>query len=282
MSPDCTCPARTLPRRASSRRTVPWRTWAAVLVLPFLLAPSIAAASPVSMAVFDRDSHQWLAPTRHRGEHWIAGVPGHRYGVQLTNHGDRRVLVVLSVDGVNAISGETAHPSQAGYVLAPGQSTRVDGWRKSMREVAGFHFTALGDSYAARTGRPDHVGVIGIAVFDEAVAYAPPPPPAPIAQSDAAAGRPGLRREAAAEARAAAPASALPQRIGTGHGEREYAPTRHTQFQRATRTPAQVMQWRYDTPAALLARGIQPRPALRTPYRDAPQAFPTGFVPDPH
>ena len=197
------------------------RVAAALALAAVLLAPATAVAWPVSMAVLDRDEGEWLSPVRHRGEHWIAGTPGHRYGVQLTNTSDRRVLVVLSIDGVNAISGDTAHPSQAGYVLAPGQSTRIDGWRKSMQDVAGFHFTHLGDSYAARTGRPDHVGVIGIAVFDEArlQTLAPPAPPIarPHAGADAAGG--SRRQAAAAESSAAAPAAA--QRIGTGHGERE-------------------------------------------------------------
>src|SRR3546814_3906476 len=60
---------------------------------------------------------------------------------------------LLSVDGVNAVTGEDADPSQAGYVLAPWQSTEIDGWRKSLDEVARFRFTDLPDSYAARTGR---------------------------------------------------------------------------------------------------------------------------------
>ena len=40
-----------------------------------------------------------------------------------------------------------------------------------MDDVAQFYFTDLPDSYAARTGRPRNVGVIGVAVFREA----PPP-----------------------------------------------------------------------------------------------------------
>ena len=49
----------------------------------------------------------------------------------------------------------------------------IDGWRKSMDEVAAFYFTALPDSYAARTGRPDNVGVIGVALFREEPVFAP-------------------------------------------------------------------------------------------------------------
>ena len=44
----------------------------------------------------------------YRGASYVAGRPGDRYAVRLTNRSPGRVLVVLSVDGVNAVSGETA------------------------------------------------------------------------------------------------------------------------------------------------------------------------------
>jgi hypothetical protein len=85
--------------------------------------------------------------------------------VRLTNTVGERVLVVLSVDGVNAVTGETANPSQAGYVLDPWQSTEIAGWRKSLDDVAQFVFTDLPDSYArahraaAQRRRRRHRGV---------------------------------------------------------------------------------------------------------------------------
>ena len=144
----------------------------ALLTLALLAAsacsPPLFARSRVQLAVIDRDSGQWLPEYRRRGDTWIPGTPGHRYAVRLTNTSSERMLVVLSVDGVNAVSGETADLNQAGYVLSPGQSTDINGWRKSLDDVAQFVFTDFPDSYAARTSRPDNVGVIGIAVFEEA------------------------------------------------------------------------------------------------------------------
>ncbi len=101
------------------------------------------------------------------------------------------MLVVLSVDGVNIISGDTAGYDGRGYILAPYETYDISGWRKSQTEVAAFSFTSLPQSYAAETGRPGNVGVIGMAVFRErprptitplAVTPAPPPPPPPIAR----------------------------------------------------------------------------------------------------
>ena len=99
----------------------------------------------------------------------------------MTNHTDGRVLVVMSVDGVNILSGETAGYDQRGYIFDAHQSYLLKGWRKSLSEVADFTFTRLPQSYAALTGRPANVGVIGIAVFYEKVApvVAEPPPPEP-------------------------------------------------------------------------------------------------------
>ena len=128
-------------------------------------ATPVAAQPLVRIDVVDRDAGRWLPGHRHRGDTWIDGTPGHRYGVRLTNTSGERVLVVLSVDGINAVTGQTADPAQAGYVLAPYQSTEITGWRKSYSDVAQFVFTSLPDSYAARTGRPDNVGTIGIAAL---------------------------------------------------------------------------------------------------------------------
>ena len=233
-----------------------------------------AVARPlVRMDVVDRDSGRWLEQYPHGRDNWVAGQPGHRYAVRLTNTTGERVLVVLSVDGINAVTGQTAAPGQTGYVLAPWQSAEIAGWRKSHHEVAQFVFTALPDSYAARTGRPDHVGVIGIAVFRERQPAATPSPP--------------VAREAArvesrtAESAAAWPAPSAPvqQHLGTGHGQRQWSPAGQTRFDRAGH-PAQFTRLRYDAPGALAARGILPR---ARPWHDRarPQAFPGGFVADP-
>jgi hypothetical protein len=254
------------------------------LALATVACNPLSARDLVELDVIDRDSGQWLPEYPHRGQDWIAGVPGHRYAVRLTNTTGERVLVVLSVDGVNAVTGQTAAPAQAGYVLGPWESSEIAGWRKSLDDVAQFLFTDLPDSYAARTGRPDDVGVIGIAVFRERQvrpAYAPLPPP-PIAT------QPSVRERAAgnASAKAAAPAAAdravaesAPQRLGTGHGEREWAPVGQTEFVRASGRPQQVTQVRYDDLASLAAIGVLPQPPVWRAH--GPRAFPNGFVADP-
>ena len=151
------------------------------LLASFILAglgaavlPACAAGGLVDVQIVDRTQGNLLEAHRHRGAIYVAGQPGNRYAVQMTNRTAARVLVVLSVDGINAISGDTAAVGQTGYVLGPWQSAEITGWRKSNTEAAAFYFTSLADSYAARTDRPDNVGVIGAAVFRERVVRVEP------------------------------------------------------------------------------------------------------------
>ena len=267
--------------------------------------PARATGSLIDLQVVDRSRGDVLTTWRHRGASWVAGRPGERYALRLANRTGGRVLVVLSVDGVNVVSGETAATGQTGYVLGPWASAEITGWRKSYSEAAAFYFTALPDSYAARTDRPDNVGVIGAAVFRERVVppvarpadaqppvasgnrYDAAPRQEPERRAQASAGGTGAAADASAERSMAPPASPPPstrdreslakaEKLGTGHGEREYSPTRQTTFERASSQPAEIVQVRYDSHANLVAAGVigRPQPPI------GPQPFP-GFAPDP-
>jgi hypothetical protein len=251
------------------------KTLLATLLLIAGCISGAAAASLAEVQVIDRTTGQSLETWRHRGRLYVAGTPGNRYAVSLRNRSDGRVLTVISVDGVNAVSGETANASQSGYVLAPGQSAEIAGWRKSLEEVAAFYFTRIGDSYAARTERPQNVGVIGVAVFNE---YVPPTPPAQIgAQEKAESSADNATGSAARSAAKAAPAPAAEAKLGTGHGERIAARVGTTEFRRQSTQPNEVITIFYDSRANLIARGIIPG----TPRYRHPNPFPGGFVPDP-
>jgi hypothetical protein len=268
------------------------------LATALALSACMTAAAPATagqlleVAVVSRTSGQRIPVYRHQGRLFVPGTPGERYSVYVANRTAQRVLAVVSVDGINAVTGETAGPEQSGYVLDGWQSFEISGWRKSMNEVAAFYFTRLPDSYAARTDRPDHVGVIGVAVFRE---WRPPrpaavPAPRPLARSAEGAAAPEAESRAAGAAHGEADASAAPaepargpiverqEKIGTGHGERERSEVVHTSFRRATSHPSEILTIYYDTYASLVARGVIPSP---TPIVE-PNPFPGGrFVPDP-
>jgi hypothetical protein len=141
-------------------------------------APPVARTGLVQLEIYDRTSGSQLAVHAKDGRRYIVGTPGHEYALRIRNTTGARVLAVTSVDGVNVISGDTAAPSQSGYVLEPWGSVEIIGWRKSLERTAAFYFTEHQNSYAARTGRPNDVGVIGVALFRRKVTT----PPAPIGE----------------------------------------------------------------------------------------------------
>lgn len=249
-----------------------------------LAATTVATAQqagPVQVDVVDRATGRALPVYSHRGEWWVEGRPRARYGVRVTNRSGERVLAIVSIDGVNILTGETAATNQAGYVLNPRQNSQINGWRKSATEVAAFNFTALPNSYAARTGRPNDVGVIGVAVFDE---YNRPPPP-PIYRNDDRYLRKNAPSAESASADAASPpmaeksARAQAPSLGTGHGQREYAYSETTEFERASSSPMAVLQLRYDSRENLIAMGVIR--GHRQPARPEPFPADNGYVPDP-
>lgn len=247
---------------------------AAVLLLALAgCAHAHRVGATVKVTVYDRTQGRELPVYHHRGRHYVAGTPGHEYEVRLANRSGGRVLTVISVDGVNAITGETAAASQSGYVLDPGRRASISGWRKSLENVAAFYFTALPDSYAARTDRPDNVGVIGVAVFREKERA-----PEPWIGSDESSRQSGRAEAPAAKSQAeSGAADRARERLGTGHGREHAAPTRYTAFERASDTPAETITIYYDSRANLVAAGVIPAPR---PLPD-PRPFPAGFVPDP-
>ena len=242
----------------------------AVLLLSLLL-PFVARAHGglLDLSVYDRTEGRRLPVYWHQGRAYVVGKPGNEYQVVLRNRLREEALAVVSVDGVNVVTGETAEPRQAGYVLSAGGSYDILGWRKSLAQTAAFYFTALPDSYAARTGRPENVGVIGVAVFRK---KREPQPIAPAA--------PELRRQRSDAAAAAAAQEEA--RIGTGHGRREESPVRQVTFERATPHPAETVTVFYDSYRNLVAQGvIRPSQPSIAPW---PQPFPgavSTFAPDP-
>jgi hypothetical protein len=265
--------------------------------------PFIAPARLVQVDVHDRSDGSSLPVYAKDGRRYIVGTPGHEYALRIRNNTGARVLVVTSVDGVNVISGDTAAPSQSGYVLDPWGSVEIIGWRKSLERTAAFFFTEHQNSYAARTGRPDHVGVIGVAVFREKVK--------PISRRDydfergpaagdtqwpGAAARPESRAQAAAPAAAPREQSSSDElarlepderaaralgKLGTGHGRNETSRVRVVSFERASETPSETVAIQYDRRENLIAMGVLLAPTPRLTRRD-PDPFPgMRFAPDP-
>jgi hypothetical protein len=281
-----------------------------------LLAVGMAAVSPGALAIggladiqiVDRAENRRLPVYWHEGRAYVVGKPGNEYQISVRNQAGADVLAVVSVDGVNAVSGETAAPEQTGYVLGHQSSYDIRGWRKSLSRTAAFYFTELPDSYAARTGRPDNVGVIGVAVYRRKQAE----PPVAVGRIDlgrmdsneSRESRPRSMQDSARDAAGSAagsgagtarleqPAAAPPgasaelsrrmpapeKSLGTGHGRNETSVVRNVAFERATPYPEEVITIYYDSQRNLMARGVIPPAPVAQPR---PQPFPGRFVQDP-
>jgi hypothetical protein len=155
--------------RNPKERIMNWRAVAAAALLWSVAGTAAAVGRMADVTVFDRGTGRPLPVYRHEGRFYIVGRPGNEYEIRICNRAGAEILAVVSVDGVNAVSGETANWHQTGYVLAPYQRLAVKGWRKSLQRVAAFYFTEHANSYAARTGRPQNVGVVGVALFRKQV-----------------------------------------------------------------------------------------------------------------
>ena len=258
--------------------------------LQAMVAVALACASLAAQAVgqradvsiYDRATGRTLPVYWHEGRAYVVGRPGNEYQVIVKNRLGEDLLAVVSVDGLNVMNGQEANPRQGGYIVAPWTRVDIKGWRKSMDEIAAFYFTSLTDSYAGRTGRPNNVGVIGVALFQRKREYFPPG----VAESDDSYQR---RKDEVREQRApklaqqqnsgpaasAAPPPSAP--LGTGHGRREESRVQWQAFERSTEAPVETIAIYYDSYRNLVAQGVlQPSHGPRDP-----NPWPTSFTPDP-
>jgi hypothetical protein len=259
-------------------------------------APAWGLGRLADVEVVDRADGRVLPVYAKDGRHWVVGTPGREYAIRIRNAAGARVLAVTSVDGVNVVTGETASPSQSGYVLDGYGNVEIAGWRKSLARTASFYFTELPDAYAARTGRPDNVGVIGVALFRErpqpiarpdrvgklaaeAARDSASPAPAAAPEAQGAADTASRRGEAVADERTRGAAQGGAP-LGTGHGRSESSRAEVVRFERDTAFPAETITIHYDRRENLVAMGVLPPPVVVR----APEAFPAslpGFVADP-
>lgn len=255
------------------------------------------APPPYSFSVED-ESGNTLRTFGKDGRTFLLGEPGLRYNIRVQNPTGQRVEAVVSVDGRDAMSGQPGdYVNQRGYVIPAYGSLLVEGFRRSMDEVAAFRFSSPAESYSARMGTPQNVGVIGVAFFPERVR-----PPAPVMRREPPRSRPrpaprpyDSSREGGAEfdgpARAQAKGSATDDRgssgrvnnLGTEFGESHESLVSSVYFERASAThPVLVSTLRYDDADGLSARGIDVyEPRYRRVLPDEPQAFPVSRFAEP-
>jgi hypothetical protein len=215
---------------------------------------------------------------------YAEAIRGDHYRIDVRNRLNRRVGLVIAVDGRNIISGAKSHLSSGErmYILEPYGSGQFSGWRSSQDRINRFYFTDVPDSYAAAFGDESAMGVIAVAVYPERQRYEPA-----LSYSD----RSKQERESKAETAAPAPEALgsvkkkagrmqnSSDRAGTGYGRDEYSPVRIVAFDPESRA-VETIFLKYEWRATLCKLGVA---ACTRPYRQPPNRFwdNDGYAPPP-
>lgn len=111
-----------------------------------------------------------------QGRTYVVGKKGQSYSLTLHNALKRPVEISLSVDGLDAIDGRPASDRKRGYVMGPGETATVDGFRNGSSAVTAFRFAEVPPSAVEhRGGSGRESGIIKMTVFEQADGGSPSP-----------------------------------------------------------------------------------------------------------
>lgn len=142
-------------------------------------APYSEHSNPISIDIVD-DQGRTFGKHQHRNNYknhraYLEARKGANYKIRVRNRSNKRVAVVIAVDGRNILTGKKSYlkNNERMYVLGPYQSATYKGWRTGQNKVNRFYFTNSGDSYSAAWGDYSAMGVISAAVYKEKPRYEP-------------------------------------------------------------------------------------------------------------
>jgi hypothetical protein len=187
---------------------------------------------------------------------YMEAVKGQRYSVEVTNKSDRRIGVVIAVDGRNIIDGKKSDlkRNERMYIIGPYEANIFEGWRTGMDRTNRFYFTEQSDSYAEKVfADASAMGTIALAVYRERLPETSPyqgsSPQMKEAPAEAAPGAPAesRSRDRAEQKKAEQP--------GTGFGETTYSPAYVVQFD-PEHTAVERIVLKYEWRSELCRKGI--------------------------
>jgi len=206
-------------------------------------ASTIGDAVDVSVITDDgRSLPFYPAKIRHGLKKVYAeAVKGDHYRIVVRNKLNRRVGVVIAVDGRNIISGAKSwlKNSERMYVIDPYSTNEFSGWRSAQDRINRFYFTDVPDAYAAAFGDESAMGIIAVAVFPEIQR------PRPETDYSFFSRKNELARDKSApcvQGNAGAMESA-----GTGYGREEYSPSYRVEFDPENKAVESILikyEWR--------------------------------------
>lgn len=108
---------------------------------------------------------------QHEGKSFIEARINTEYAIKVKNSSCVRKLAVITVDGLNVITGQphTDNGVSEGYVINAYDAIEIRGFRKDMGSVGAFKFCQAGHSYCNEKGLKGNNGVIGVRIYDEKI-----------------------------------------------------------------------------------------------------------------
>lgn len=104
----------------------------------------------------------------HRGTTYVEAIRGREYALRITNPTPHRVAVALAVDGLNTIDAKhTSGWNASKWVLEPYESTVISGWQVNDSTARRFFFTNERNSYGAKLGQTENLGIIEAIFYRE-------------------------------------------------------------------------------------------------------------------
>lgn len=99
---------------------------------------------------------------------FVEGRKGQSFSLKLRNDSARRVMAVISIDGLSVIDGIPCTDQSRGYIIHAYSTVEVQGWRTSLSEVRAFKFESKEKSLVqGTTGENKNCGVIAAKFFSE-------------------------------------------------------------------------------------------------------------------
>jgi hypothetical protein len=188
--------------------------------------------------------------------YYLEAIKGQRYSIQVKNKSDRRIGVVIAVDGRNIIDGKKSNlrRNERMYIIGPYDTNTFEGWRTGMDRTNRFYFTEQSNSYAEKVfADASAMGTIALAVYKEKVREIAPHSDKLFSQREApAAGAPSASSESRAAGKHRLEEK---EQAGTGFGETTYSPAYVVQFD-PEHTIAEKIVLKYEWRSELCRKGI--------------------------
>ncbi|QAV24383.1 hypothetical protein [Proteus hauseri] len=128
-----------------------------------------ANLDPINLSILAEDKKIIPLYQIKNNQYTLYGKENERYIIYLNNINKQKSYeVVVTVDGLDVISGKSASYQNRGYLLRPGDDLFIEGFRKNEQQVAVFRFGLADEGYVNfnTEGDKKNIGIIYVSVFE--------------------------------------------------------------------------------------------------------------------